>query len=96
MITKEAYGLPVSVHVHCVARAFQGGKLATQAIQQRDRFVDRIAALKRLRIGTFATISGLIIHREAEDTFHIQHADEAMLGSVGSVVDWIEQLKREM
>lgn len=60
----------------------------------RDPTVDMTIRLNQLRIGACITIGGIIVHREAEHRFHVEHAGEAMLGCAGTVVDWLEQLPR--
>jgi hypothetical protein len=58
------------------------------------RLIDSVSSLEQMEIGASTTISGIVIYREAEDTFHLRHSGEAMLGSLRTVADWIEQLKR--
>ena len=70
--------------------------MPTPVIQHRDRPADDVSELKPLDIGASAVISGIIVHREAENTFRFRCGGEAMLGSAVSVVDWIEHLKKEM
>ena len=67
--------------------------MALQEFQPRD-LSDPASRLMQLTIGSSAMFGGLIVHREAEHSFHLQHAGEAMFGNAATVVDWIKQLRK--
>ncbi len=69
--------------------------MSTPQMQQRDRSRDPVSTLERLRIGASANVEGLMVHREGERTFKLQHAGVAMFGCARTVGDWIKQFQKK-
>ena len=52
--------------------------------------------LANLEVGSTTMINGFTICREAERSFHLRVADEAIFGSARNVAEWMELINKKL
>jgi hypothetical protein len=62
----------------------------------RETVWNNAKALESLKVGSTTIINGLTICREAESSFHLRVADEAMFGSARNVAEWMELVNKRL